>query len=236
LSDGIQEKIGVFMPIKFATHSKRVQRISIEHGWRASARYTNLRDVKEFPQVDFIDIDFKNYDFEKHIYAVKKCRPHLTVAQDIFKIEHIDDVIRQAEHLNRYSDKVIIVPKDNEFKGNLERIIPKNFLFGYSVPTKYGGTPLDPSEFKRPVHLLGGRPDVQRKLGDKMRVYSLDCNRFTLDAAFGDYFVGDKFKPHPVGGYENCIRDSIRNINTLWNHFPHSKKQRTSYESELQLC
>lgn len=222
------------MPIKFSTHSKKVQRISIEFGWRASARYTNLRDVKEFSKVDFIDIDFKNYDFDKHIYAVKKCRPHLTVAQDIFKIKQIDEVMRQAEQLNRYSDKVIIVPKDNKFKGNLEKMIPKKFLFGYSVPTKYGGTSLDPSEFKRPVHLLGGRPDAQWRLARKMNVYSLDCNRFTLDAAFGDYFVGDKFKPHPIGGYENCLRDSIKNINLLWDNYSHSTTQKRSYESELQ--
>ena len=207
------------MPLRFSTHSKRVQRLAFQYGWMPSARYTNLRDVQDFEKVDFIDIDFKNYDFDKHFYAVKKCRPHLTVAQDVFDINQLEDTLRQAEKLNSFCDKVIIVPKAIEFEGQLEQLIPENFLLGYSVPTKYGGTKLCPTEFKRPVHLLGGRPDVQRRLGDIMEVYSFDCNRFTLDAQFGDYFVGDKFVPHPVGGYDNCIIDSIKMINTLWNNY-----------------
>ena len=55
---------------------------------------------------------------------------------------------------------------------------------------------------RRPVHLLGGRPDVQRRLAELMPVFSIDTNRFTLDAAFGDYFDGEMFRPHPIGGYE----------------------------------
>jgi catechol 2,3-dioxygenase-like lactoylglutathione lyase family enzyme len=72
---------------------------------------------------------------------------------------------------------------------------------------------------KRPVHLLGGRPDVQRRLAELMPVVSMDCNRFTLDAAYGDYFDGETFRPHPVGGYDRCLRDSIKNINKLWRGY-----------------
>ncbi len=207
------------MPLRFATHSKRVQKIAIEYGWQPSARYTNLRDVKDFDKVNFIDIDFKNYDFDKHLDAVKRTKPHLTVAMDIFDIEELDSTIRQAEKLNEYSDKVIVVPKAMEFQGLLEKLIPNNYILGFSVPTKYGGTELKPEEFKRPVHLLGGRPDTQRKLGKTMNVYSFDCNRFTLDAQFGDYFVGTKFVPHPIGGYDNCITDSIKMINFIWKNY-----------------
>ena len=195
------------MPLRFSTHSKKVQSIAIKYGWHASARYTNLRDVRDFLKVDFIDIDFKEYDFEKHLFAVRKRTPHLTVAQDVVFMAHLDKTIREAERLNKHCDKVIIVPKDKRFAGVLEKSIPKKFLLGFSVPSKYGGTTLDPKEFKRPVHLLGGRPDTQRQLGSILNVYSLDCNRFTLDASFGDYFVGTKFAPHPLGGYENCIKD-----------------------------
>ena len=49
-----------------------------------------------------------------------------------------------------------------------------------------------------------------------MPVVSFDCNRFTLDAAFGDYFDGETFRPHPVGGYDRCIIDSVKSINKLW--------------------
>jgi len=101
----------------------------------------------------------------------------------------------------------------------IEDLIPATFTLGYSVPTRYGGTTLPPEVFRRPVHLLGGRPDVQRRLADRMHVISIDCNRFTLDAMFGDYFDGSIFRPHPSGGYHVCLKDSIENINTLWNNY-----------------
>jgi hypothetical protein len=55
-----------------------------------------------------------------------------------------------------------------------------------------------------------------------MPVVSLDCNRFTLDAAFGDYFDGTGFRRHPAGGYERCLRESLRNIGALWHNYRHS--------------
>jgi hypothetical protein len=102
-------------------------------------------------------------------------------------------------------------------------VIPPDFLLGFSVPTKYGGTAIPMTAFRRPVHLLGGRPDVQRRLGSVLPVVSLDCNRFTLDASFGDYFDGECFRPHPKGGYDRCIDASIRNINELWLDYEPSR-------------
>jgi len=52
-----------------------------------------------------------------------------------------------------------------------------------------------------------------------MDVFSFDCNRFTLDAQFGDYFDGETFRPHPIGGYDRCIVDSVKNINRMWNSY-----------------
>jgi hypothetical protein len=105
------------------------------------------------------------------------------------------------------------VPKCRRLTADDMSRIPTHFVLGYSVPSSYGATSLDPKLFRRPVHLLGGRPDAQRRLARRMPVVSLDCNRFTLDAAFGDYFTGDGFKPHPKGGYRRCLAESVRNIN-----------------------
>lgn len=114
---------------------------------------------------------------------------------------------------------MVIVPKDPKLARCLSTAIPQHYLLGYSVPSRYGSTPIEPIKFRRPVHLLGGRPDTQRRLATQMPVVSLDCNRFTLDAQFGDYFDGDTFRPHPRGGYKTCLRDSIRNIEKLWNGY-----------------
>lgn len=207
------------MLVKYVCHSRRVCSIAKEYGWFPGARYTNLRDVRN-EQVGFLDIDWKNYDFRRHLEAVKKVSPTLTVAEDIADIENTRRTIDQAYELSRYSRYVIVVPKDMRFLDRLDELIPKEFLIGYSVPTKYGGTALPLEAFgNRPIHLLGGRPDIQRELAESLNVVSIDTNRFTLDASFGDFFDGKRFVRHPIGGYETCIRQSLLNINGIWSNY-----------------
>lgn len=205
--------------LKFVAHSKRVLEYAHEFGWLPGARYTNLRDVRTFERLGFLDIDWKNYNFDQHLEATKATEPIMTVAKDIDMSTDLNEVIEQAYRLNEYAELVVIVPKDPKLAPHINDIIPDCFILGYSVPTRYGETSISPQYFKRPVHLLGGRPDTQRKLADLMPVVSIDCNRFTLDASFGDYFDGEIFRPHPVGGYDRCIIDSIKNITSLWDSY-----------------
>lgn len=208
------------MPTKYVCHSKRVLNIAKEFGWGTGARYTNLRDVREFDELGFLDINWKNYDFSRHLDAAKQTLPKVTVALDVERIIDFPKILDQAYELNEYSEKVVIVPKDLSLTDNLTTIVPDEFILGYSVPTKYGGTEIPLEAFgNRKVHLLGGRPDHQRRLAKMLNVVSIDTNRFTLDAGFGDYFDGETFRPHPLGGYENCIRDSLKNMNSLWDGY-----------------
>jgi hypothetical protein len=188
-------------------------------GWRPGARYTNLRDVRHvrFSRFGFLDIDWKNYCLESHLAAAAQVRPFVTVARDIECMSQLDRVLVEASKLQKHATRVIIVPKDPRLEDRMHRLIPNEFILGYSVPTRYGGTQISPEAFaSSAVHLLGGRPDTQRRLAERMSVISMDCNRFTYDAQFGDYFDGRSFKPHPTGGYETCLRESIVNINSLW--------------------
>jgi hypothetical protein len=204
---------------KFVTHSRHVLRLARRYGWLPGARYTNLRDVRDFDRVGFLDIDWHHYSFKRHIEATKLTRPKVTVARDVYRRSSLPRILDEAHQLLHYADRVLIVPKVLSLSDELEELVPACFDFGYSVPTRYGGTPIHPRYFRRTVHLLGGRPDVQRQLAEHMVVGSFDCNRFTLDAAYGDYFDGEAFRPHPSGGYDQCIIDSLRNINRLWKDY-----------------
>lgn len=204
---------------KFVAHSHKASSIAARHGWLPGARYTNLRDVRRFERLGFLDIDWKNYNFKLHLAAAKASRPMLTVARDIEDIREIDRTLDEALELLQFADDVIVVPKDRKLTEVVDELIPMKFILGYSVPTRYGATSLPIDSFRRPVHLLGGRPDIQRRLGEMLPVISIDCNRFTLDAAFGDYFDGTIFRPHPEGGYEKCIEDSVLNINKIWQDY-----------------
>lgn len=205
--------------IKFINHSRKAIQIAKRFGWLPGARYTNLRDVRTFDRLGFLDIHWREYDFRSHLRAARSTTPLVTVARDIERTSQLSRVLDQAHELQEHADQVVIVPKAVSIGDKMDELIPAHFLLGYSVPTRYGGTTIPTRCFRRPVHLLGGRPDVQRRLGIEMHVVSFDCNRFTLDASFGDYFDGQAFRPHPTGGYGRCLRDSIRNISTLWDDY-----------------
>jgi hypothetical protein len=189
-------------------------------GWLPGANYRNLRNIKKFRKLGFLDIEWRAYNYDLHLAAIKITRPSITVARDILDFDDFDRVMSEAAELSKWADKVVIVPKDIRLEKYLPDIVPEDFLLGYSLPTSYGGTKINLSCFKgRKVHLLGGHPAKQRKLAEELDVFSIDCNRLTLDASFGDYFDGETFRPHPIGGYDLCIRDSISNINSLWEEY-----------------
>ncbi|MBY0510643.1 MAG: hypothetical protein K2P94_10900 [Rhodospirillaceae bacterium] len=214
--------------IKYVCHSKRVLDIALRHGWKPGARYTNLRDVKRIGKLGFLDTDWKTYDFKRHLHATMLTRPDITVARDVERLRDLPRILDQACTLLEYARKVVIVPKAKGLANILLEAIPEKFVLGYSVPTQYGGTRLSLACFgQRPVHLLGGRPDRQRAIAQQLNVVSFDTNRFTLDAAFGDFFDGEKFRPHPVGGYERCLEASIKNMNALWADYRPIKRARS---------
>jgi len=219
LQVAIVEQTSPWPVLKFVTHSKQTLHIARSFGWHSGARYTNLRDVRELKTLGFLDIDWKNYSFKHHLAAAKIRKPFLTIARDVEFIEDLPQILDEASQIAEFSSHVAIVPKDIKLADKLQSDIPENFVLGYSVPTKYGGTAIPPQCFNRPTHLLGGRPDVQRRLAEAMPVVSFDCNRFTLDARFGDYFDGQIFRPHPTGGYLRCLEDSVANITALWSSY-----------------
>lgn len=205
------------VPLKFAAHSKLVQDITIAHGWLPAARYTNLRDVRSYARLGFLDIDWKDYNFETHIRAAEKTRPHITIARDVVNVTDLPAVIEEADRLLEFSERVAIVPKDEQFnQSRLADLIPSRFMLAYSVPSRYGGTSVRPELFDRDTHLLGGAPARQLELANKLQVYSLDCNRFTIDAKFGDRFDGTRFVNARHLGYRECLRQSVVAINDAW--------------------
>lgn len=161
--------------LKFVAHSKKAIGIAMDNGWHPAARYTNMRDVKtfRFKDVGFVDIDWKNYCFNRHLEIVTKHKPRITMARDVECIFQLDSILKEAESLLKHSHQVAIVPKDINLNGRLSELIPADFILAYSVPTKYGGTAVSIESFDRPVHLLGGRPDVQRRLAENLKVYSM---------------------------------------------------------------
>lgn len=200
----------------YINHGKNVLQIAKRSGWRLGARYTNLRDTRHFGGPQFLDINWKNYCFERHLDAVRLTKPELTIAKDWEDDKELNSIIDQAYQLLEFSNSVAIVPKDINSSTSMEQRVPKDFIFGYSVPTRYGGTKIDPKYFKRKVHLLGGRPQTQLKLRSSLNVASLDQNSFTIDARFGHHFNGRNFVYSNLG-YQKSIEMSLHHIKSAWH-------------------
>jgi len=132
-------------------------------------------------------------------------------------MDDLDCILAEADMLLEFSERVALVPKDIRFNDTgIRSVIPSRFMLAYSVPSRYGGTDVCPSHFDRDTHLLGGSPSKQLELADKINVYSLDCNRFTIDAKFGDRFDGNRFVNAQHLGYRECLRQSVIAINDAW--------------------
>lgn len=214
---------------KFINYGERILLQIGDAGWWPGARYTNLRTVKRFNRIGFLDIDWKNYCFDTHLAAAKKTKPVITVARDVMNLSMIGQVREETVELKKHANFVIVVPKDPGTKEDFWDHFPFEVLQGYSVPTKYGGTTVESSVFNGPVHLLGGNPLVQRKLARQLNVVSLDNNRITVDAQFGKFFDGKKSVRHPKTGkfFDTCIHASISAINDIWGDYS-PKTKRTS--------
>ncbi len=220
-------------PVKIVCHSRTVLRLARSLGWLPGASYRNLRNIRGLEPVGLIEIEWTDYNFKRHLEAVKSCQPLITIARDVFRATQLPRTLDQAYELLQWAKYVVIVPKDVRLGPLLDDLIPREFILGYSVPSSYGRTPISPDYFRgRPVHLLGGRPDIQRRIAEGLSVVSLDVNRFTLDARYGDFFDGKRFRPHPIGGYFRCLRESIRNIERIWQGYSNGKRHRENQDQE----
>jgi hypothetical protein len=97
-----------------------------------------------------------------------------------------------AEEIEQYAENVIVIPKWNCLDD-----IPERFVLGYSIPTRYAGTPLPVEIFRgRKVHLLGGSWKKQLKYIRFLQddIVSLDNNDVWKRSVYGsfDYPNGQK--------------------------------------------
>jgi hypothetical protein len=144
--------------IKFVAHSRTVLSIALRHGWKPGARYTNLRDVRHLSALGFLDIDWQNYSFDRHLDAARSFKPLMTVARDVMDRNELDTILHEASLLAKHSEHVVVVPKDLRLRNTIEKVIPPEFVLGYSVPTRYGATQIALQSFKGRVHFAWWPP------------------------------------------------------------------------------
>lgn len=132
----------------------------------------------------FADQDWKKPNLQKYLTELNKHRPFMASVLDLEKPEQLTEVLNWSEDVAPFVEEIMIIPKCFGVIAHLPRRIGgKNVRLGYSVPTKFGGTPVPVWEFCNwPVHLLGGSPQSQMKLFHYFHVVSVDGNMAQLMA------------------------------------------------------
>lgn len=158
-----------------AAGNKDLASIAIQAGWTYGAR---LPDTVYFPPA-FADQHYVKPDRAGYMEALAKHRPRLATVLDLEYEYQLREVISWAEEAAAHvTEAVIIIPKAHRIISFLPRSIGGvPVRLGYSVPTSYGGTTVQFSEFRGwPVHLLGGAPHRQMALTRFLDVWSADTN------------------------------------------------------------
>ena len=201
--------------------NKKTCAIAVENGWLYGSQPTTTYTS----DISFVDLDFKKLGDEtyiaKYLRFVKRIRPKHTVLPDAFTQDDLKRIYECAESLAEYTQNFIVVPK---FSGCVERLpemlYGNRLIFGYSVPTRYGGTSVPLWEFLgKPVHLLGGSPKKQRYLLDYLDVVSLDGNYCSKIAGYG-WYISDKdlseSRANASTHWLDLVSLSLKNISTYY--------------------
>lgn len=176
----------------------RFAEIAIRYGFKYGSQSAK---TVYFPPA-FIDYDFKakSSKWIRHVADCKKYRPGLAIIPDWMESRRLSEIVDlRAVELAPYVGELLIVPK---VKGGIDKlphsIAGKPVRLAYSVPTGFGSTDVEISEFQGwPVHLLGGNLGMQMELAKQMNVVSADANKHKMKANYaevwtGYYIKGDK--------------------------------------------
>lgn len=178
--------------------------------------------------IQFVDIEYKRRNFEKHLKVVAKYQPKyatvLDLSDELASERDIERAMKQYEQLSQYCQIPLIVPK---LPGQIA-MLPDGVAIGYSIPTSYGGAQYELAELQgRRVHLLGGSPheqmDLYKRLDGWAQVMSVDGNMaMRIARDFSKYWQHGAWLEHPEKGtpgkmlYLDCWRRSCANIRREW--------------------
>jgi hypothetical protein len=206
----------------------RVARTAVSAGWWYGFRSDGMHYAGELGPVELLDIDYQKPNWSRHVDVAARVLPVMAVVTDTMESDQIDRTLRQASEIAPYCQRIIIVPKADGIIKHLPREIGgKQVVLGYSVPTRYGATPLPVWAFATwPVHLLGGGHKAQVRLMSGMDVISADGNAAWAAARRGivqGLYDSNKTVKELDGkrwegnGQLEALRRSLVNMRAFWN-------------------
>lgn len=202
--------------------NRRLMAIAQDAGWLLGVR--SDRQSYGFP-VSFVDIDYRRPNWEWHRRRVAKEHPVYATVPDlsetVIDMAEIEVALARADELANDCAVPLLVPK----LASQLALIPPQYAVAYSVPSSYGGAQYSPWRLAgRRVHLLGGSPQLQRRIVASLRgiadVLSVDGNMAQKVAMTKlNYWEAGVWKKMPRGAPDSpyhCWAISCRNIVSMW--------------------
>lgn len=187
--------------------------IARKEGWRLGFQSTNSIPKNH---VEMIDNNWKCFDYQQHLGAIKKHKPLIATALDIENINDLPMILKQAREIAKYCGRVLLIPK-------VKCWLPNEFWLGYSEPSSHGATNLEIDFFKnRFVHVLGGSPTDQLRLTKQINaVVSLDGNYSMLISQYGKVCWPDnEIKLDKISlsyGCYSAFQESMKRQKAFWH-------------------
>ena len=188
-------------------------------------------------KIDFIDIDFKRPDTEKHRAAVLQFAPKYATVLDVMEGHQLVHALDMARVFSKSGVLPILIPKIQCIHE-----IPKQYILGYSIPTTYGYTALSTSAFAgRRLHLLGGTPKQQAEyyrhfIGLGCEIVSLDCNSVAKAAGHGTVWR-DRYRRewYNDGLHKAYVKTLMLSLENVWNFWQEILADPTRGQLEMDV-
>lgn len=183
-----------------------------DSGARLGVEATN--NVPDGYAVEFVDYPFTapNATVADHIARVKREQPRLTVAPDVEDGITLADAISIGDELHDHADAVILVPKECHPSD-----IPDRFRPAVATQQFGSGTPWPVWEYDAPVHILGGSPAEQLRIGRHLEVSSVDTSWFVTRCRFGMWDGVSVDDTPDTWDYRRRLRESLDNYAAVWS-------------------
>ena len=169
------------------------------------------------PPVQFVDFPFTNPDatIDSHVEMCSRIEPKYAVAPDVEGDRSLDDVVDVADRLLEYADVVIVVPKSVH-----PSRVPDRFRVG--VPAANFGSGADWMMWDYhdvgPVHILGGGPRKQLKVGNHLNVGSVDTSALQMGCSFGEWWVDRWVQAPDDVDFYGRLRRSLDEYAAAWQN------------------
>lgn len=169
-----------------AAGGKRFAAIAVAAGYRYGAQ---LPGTTHHP-LWFADQNWRKPNRLRYMAELARLRPVVATVTDLERDDQLAAVLDEAEEAAQWVERVVIIPKAQGIIERLPRRVGgRDVVLGYSVPTRFSGTPVPAWDFAGwPVHLLGGGPQPQMRLARYLNVVSADGNAATAAAKQGRWY------------------------------------------------